>query len=235
MLLLDQDRARWDRLLIRARAGGAGARASRSAAVGPYALQAAIAACHARARAAEDTDWARIARALRRARAGRAVAGRRAQPRGRGLDGRSARRPAWRCSTRSPTSRALRGYHLLPAVRGDLLERLGRAAEARAEFARAAALTRNERERDAAARADTRRRLAAIIALMASGISNARAAAVIALAAVLGIAVAALQLASDHRGRRSRLGVFAPGRGLELRRHRALRVAPPAARAGSAR
>jgi RNA polymerase sigma factor (sigma-70 family) len=146
VLLTDQDRSRWDRVLIGrglaalARAEGTG----RS--LGPYALQAAIAACHARARTVEETDWPRIA-ALYEALAqlapspvvelNRAVAVSRAYGPAAGLELADA-------LTEAP---ALRGYHLLPSVRGDLLEQLGRSAEARAEFERAAAMTRNERER----------------------------------------------------------------------------------------
>jgi RNA polymerase sigma factor (sigma-70 family) len=147
VLLLDQDRARWDHVLI-----GRGLAALRRAedtgtGLGPYGLQAAIAACHARARTAEETDWVRIA-ALYEALAelapspvvdlNRAVAVSRAYGPAAGLELVDA-------LTGVP---ALRGCHLLPAARGDLLLQLGRAAEARREFERAAALTRNERERD---------------------------------------------------------------------------------------
>ena len=146
MLLLDQDRARWDRLLIR-RGLAALERAERlGSGFGPYTLQAAIAACHARARTAEQTDWARIA-ALYDALAqltpspvvelNRAVAVAMAFGPAAGLEIVDALRD----------EPALQGYHLLPSVRGDLLAKLGRADEARAEFERAAELTRNERER----------------------------------------------------------------------------------------
>jgi RNA polymerase sigma factor (sigma-70 family) len=146
VLLLDQDRARWDHVLVgrglaalrRAEQAGAG--------LGPYGLQAAIAACHARARTAEGTDWVRIA-ALYEALAelspspvvelNRAVAVSRAYGPAAGLEIVDA-------LVGVP---ALRGYHLLPAARGDLLLQLGRTAEARAEFDQAAGLTRNERER----------------------------------------------------------------------------------------
>jgi len=146
VLLLDQDRGRWDHVLI-----GRGLAALRRAeeagtGLGPYGLQAAIAACHARARTAEETDWVRIA-ALYEALAelapspvvelNRAVAVSRAYGPAAGLELVDA-------LTDVP---ALRGYHLLPAARGDLLLQLGRGPEARAEFERAAALTRNERER----------------------------------------------------------------------------------------
>ena len=146
ILLLDQDRGRWDHVLIR-RGIAALERAERlGGALGPYALQAAIAACHARARTPEETDWQRIA-ALYDALAqlapspvvelNRAVAVGMAFGAAAGLelvDGLVSRR-------------LLDGYHLLPSVRGDLLEKLGRLEEARAEFERAAALTRNARER----------------------------------------------------------------------------------------
>ncbi|SDY30198.1 RNA polymerase, sigma subunit, ECF family [Modestobacter sp. DSM 44400] len=146
VLLLDQDRGRWDRVLI-GRGLAALDRAERAGnAHGSYALQAAIAACHARARTAEDTDWVRIA-ALYEALAelapspvvelNRAVAVSMAYGPAAGLA----------LADRLTDIPALRGYHLLPSVRGDLLAKLGRPAEARAEFERAAALTRNERER----------------------------------------------------------------------------------------
>jgi len=146
VLLADQDRARWDALLIR-RGLAALDRATAAAAPGPYAVQAAIAACHARARTAADTDWARIA-ALYDALAtlvpspvvelNRAVAHGMASGPAAGL----ARADALRDVP------ALRRYHLLPAVRGDFLLRLGRRDEARAEFERAASLTANARERE---------------------------------------------------------------------------------------
>ncbi len=146
ILLLDQDRSRWDRLLIR-RGLAALERAERlGGAQGPYALQAAIAACHARAASAEDTDWQRIT-ALYFALAqrvpspvvelNRAVAVAMAFGPDAGLALVDALRG----------ERALENYHLLPSVRGDLLAKLGRHDEAHAEFERAAALTRNERER----------------------------------------------------------------------------------------
>jgi RNA polymerase sigma factor (sigma-70 family) len=147
ILLLDQDRARWDQLLIR-RGFAALERAEElGGALRPYALQAAIAACHARARAAEDTDWARIA-SLYEALAdiapspvvelNRAVAVGMAYGPAAGLELVDA-------LTSEPS---LKSYHLLPSVRGDLLAKLGRHDEARAEFKRAASLTRNARERD---------------------------------------------------------------------------------------
>ncbi|MDH6123591.1 RNA polymerase sigma factor [Kitasatospora sp. GP82] len=150
VLLLDQDRSRWDRVLIRRglaaldRAGALVARTGEP--LGPYALQAAIAACHARARTPEATDWPRIAALYGQlaelapspvVELNRAVALSMAYGPAEGLavvDGLVA-------------EPALRSYHLLPSVRGDLLAKLGRFAEAGAEFERAAELTRNARER----------------------------------------------------------------------------------------
>lgn len=159
VLLADQNRARWDRLLIR-RGLAALIRATETAKetaktvaapeagepLGPYALQAAIAACHARAARYEDTDWDAITALYDRLAAlvpspvvelNRAVAVSMSEGPAAGLvlvDALAA-------------DPALKGYHLLPSVRGDLLERMGRTDEARAEFVRAAELTRNERER----------------------------------------------------------------------------------------
>ena len=146
ILLLDQDRARWDHVLIH-RGLAALERAERHGdALGPYTLQAAIAACHARARTAEETDWPRIA-ALYEALArltpspvvelNRAVAVAMAFGPAAGLE----------IVDSLASERALAGYHLLPSVRGDLLFKLGRTSEARTEFERAASLTRNARER----------------------------------------------------------------------------------------
>jgi RNA polymerase sigma-70 factor (ECF subfamily) len=147
VLLLDQDRSRWDQLLIR-RGLAALERAGRLGdARGPYALQAAIAACHARARTPEETDWARIAGLYGElatlapspvVELNRAVAVGMASGPAAGLELVDA-------LTSEPS---LASYHLLPAVRGDLLAKLGRSAEARSEFERAASLTRNERERE---------------------------------------------------------------------------------------
>lgn len=144
ILLADQNRARWDRLLIH-RGLTALERAEAAGPLGPYGLQAAIAACHARARTAEETDWSRIA-ALYAVlvvlqpnpvvELNRAVAVGMAEGPAAGLDLVDA-------LTADP---ALQDYHLLPSVRGDLLVKLGRGAEAKAEFTRAAALTRNARE-----------------------------------------------------------------------------------------
>jgi RNA polymerase sigma-70 factor, ECF subfamily len=146
VLLLDQDRARWDHLLI-GRGLAALSRAEQlSGALGPYTLQAAIAACHARARTSEETDWERIV-ALYDALAqlvpspvvelNRAVAVGMAFGPAAGLELVDA----------LTAERALHGYHLLPSARGDLLAKLGRHAEARVEFELAASLTRNARER----------------------------------------------------------------------------------------
>ena len=146
ILLMDQDRARWDRLLI-GRGLTALARAEAiGGSLGPYALQAAIAACHARALRPEDTDWPRIV-ALYDALSeltpspvielNRAVAISMADGPAAGLD-------VVESLVDEPS---LRGYHLLPAVRGDLLVKLGRLGEARSEFERAAFLTQNTRER----------------------------------------------------------------------------------------
>ncbi|HEX6940291.1 MAG TPA: RNA polymerase sigma factor [Longimicrobiales bacterium] len=146
ILLLDQDRARWDRLLIHRGLAALERARALSGALGPYALQAAIAACHATAPTAEDTDWHRIA-ALYDALAqlapspvielNRAVALAMAFGPETGLEAVDTLRD----------TPALKNYHLLPAVRGDFLFKLGRFDEARAEFERAASLTRNERER----------------------------------------------------------------------------------------
>ena len=147
MLLLDQNRARWDQLLIR-RGLAALARAEQlGGARGPYVLQAAIAACHARARTPPRHDWARIAALYDGWPRVNAVAGGRAEPRRRRGDGVRARRAGSRIVERWPTEPRLQRYHLLPTVRGDLLFKLGRIDEARAEFERAATLTQNARER----------------------------------------------------------------------------------------
>jgi RNA polymerase sigma factor (sigma-70 family) len=145
VLLMDQDRGKWDHLLIQ-RGLTALRRAEELGGEGSYAIQAAIAACHARAGVAADTDWSRIAelyerlgrvspspiidlnRAMAVAMSGRVDEGLAI------VDGLMA-------------NPALKGYHLLPAARGDLLEKLGRGAEAKQEFERAAEMTRNERER----------------------------------------------------------------------------------------
>ncbi|MCL1633847.1 RNA polymerase sigma factor [Luteimonas sp. SX5] len=147
ILLLDQDRARWDRLLIQ-RGLAALERAEKlGGARGPYALQAAIAACHARALAPEQTDWARIVGlygALAELSPSPVVELNRAVALAM-LFGPAAGLDLVDALTDEP---ALKSYHLLPSVRGDLLKKLGRFDEARAEFERAASLTRNARERD---------------------------------------------------------------------------------------
>jgi len=151
ILLLEQNRARWDQLLI-----GRGlaalhrseqVRGPDAASPGPYALQAAIAACHARARAAEETDWTQIAALYAQlarltpspvVELNRAVALAMAFGPAAGLE----------IVDSLVSERSLENYHLLPSVRGDLLKKLGRIDEARAEFERAARLTHNARERD---------------------------------------------------------------------------------------
>ncbi len=147
VLLLDQDRTRWDHLLVHRGLTALARAEALGGTLGPYALQAAIAACHARARTAAETDWLRIA-ALYDALAqltpspivdlNRAVAVGMAFGPAAGLELVDA----------LVSEPALRGYHLLPAVRGDLLAKLGRREEAGTEFERAAALTRNARERE---------------------------------------------------------------------------------------
>ncbi len=151
VLLLDQNRARWDQLLIRRGLAALVRALAPGAVAGPYVLQAAIAACHARALTAADTDWARIA-ALYDAlvavvpspviELNRAVAVSMASGPAAGLAIVDA----------LVDEASLARYHLLPSVRGDLLAKLGRGEEAAAEFERAASLTRNERERELLAR-----------------------------------------------------------------------------------
>jgi RNA polymerase sigma-70 factor, ECF subfamily len=146
VLLLDQDRSRWDRLLIRRGLAALDSAERLGGAAGPYALQAAIAACHARARTGEETDWPRIVAlydALLEALPSPIVALNRA------VAVSFARGPEEALTLVDALSDepALRQYHLLPGVRGDLLRRLGRLDEAREEFARAASLTDNAPER----------------------------------------------------------------------------------------
>jgi predicted RNA polymerase sigma factor len=150
ILLLEQNRARWDQLLIR-RGLAALDRAeainrSRRESPGPYALQAAIAACHARARSADETDWAEIAGLYGKLAAitpsaivelNRAVA----------LAMLFGPEAGLQIVDALASEPSLKSYHLLPSVRGDLLKKLGRNAEARAEFERAASLAQNLRER----------------------------------------------------------------------------------------
>jgi predicted RNA polymerase sigma factor len=146
VLLADQDRRRWDRLLIR-RGLAALARAEELGTLGPYGLQAAIAACHAQAPSTSDTDWVRVADLYTVlvhvwpspvAELNRAVAVGRAHGPDQGLS----------IVDSLVKDKLLDGYALLPAVRADLLAQLGRTDEARREFERAAAMTRNVRERE---------------------------------------------------------------------------------------
>jgi predicted RNA polymerase sigma factor len=146
VLLLDQDRSRWDRLLIRRGLAGLERAERLSETRGPYTLQAALAACHARARTPEATDWDRIVSLYEElarltpspiVELNRAVAVSMASGPAAGLVLVDALADA----------PALKAYHLLPAVRGDLLLKLGRREEARAELERASTLTKNERER----------------------------------------------------------------------------------------
>jgi RNA polymerase sigma factor (sigma-70 family) len=145
--LFDQNRSLWDQLLIRRGLAALDRAEALAGPRGPYTVQAAIAACHARARTPAETDWRQIVQLYGElaeltpspvVELNRAVAVSMA-------DGPAA---ALELVDRLMTEPSLAGYHLLPSVRGDLLERLGRFEEARAEFERAAGLTRNERERD---------------------------------------------------------------------------------------
>ena len=175
VLLLDQDRARWDRLLIN-RGLAALARAEQlGGAHGPYALQAAIAACHARAFRPEDTDWARITQLYGVLAAvlpspvvelNRAVALSMAYGPQAGLD----------LVDQLVGEPSLRNYHLLASVRGDLLMKLGRPAEAQAEFERAAELTRNAPERELTAARARQARQARTAGLLRSPVRARRTA-----------------------------------------------------------
>jgi len=147
ILLLDQDRARWDRLLIGRGLAALDRAGSLGGSRGPYAIQAAIAACHARAVIASETDWSRIAELYEELASiepspivelNRAVAVGMAWGPAAGLELVDVLKE----------DPALKNYHLLPSVRGDLLKKLGRKEEARAEFERAASITRNARERN---------------------------------------------------------------------------------------
>jgi predicted RNA polymerase sigma factor len=160
VLLLDQDRTRWDATHLRRglqsleRAEGLAIAAgpestqlvSPSAAAGPYLLQAAIAACHARARTPDATDWVRIAGLYEQL---ARITGSPVVELNRAVALSMAYGPAAGLSLADQLEDlpALRGYHLLPSVRGDLLDKLGRHQEAREEFERAAAMTKNNRER----------------------------------------------------------------------------------------
>jgi RNA polymerase sigma-70 factor (ECF subfamily) len=145
--LLEQNRARWDQLLVHRGLAALERAEELGGAHGPYVLQAALAACHGRARTADQTDWARIVALYDQlvevtpspvVELNRAVAHSMAFGPAAGLALADA----------LTSERSLKSYHLLPTVRGDLLSKLGRMAEARAEFERAASLTRNARERD---------------------------------------------------------------------------------------
>lgn len=146
VLLAQQDRTRWDRLLIRRGLAALGRAQQLSESLGPYALQAAIAACHAQARTAEETDWRRIVELYGELMAltGSPVVE---------LNRAVAVSMAFGPEVALPLVDALRAsgelerYHLLPGVRGELLSRLGRSSEARAEYERALEMTTNERER----------------------------------------------------------------------------------------
>ena len=147
ILLLDQNRSRWNQLLIRRGLKALERVGALADSPGPYALQAAIAACHARARTAEETDWQRIATLYGElatlqpspiVELNRAVALSMAFGPAAGLE----------LVDQLTSEPSLKAYHLLPSVRGDLLAKLGRKNEAREEFERAASLTRNARERD---------------------------------------------------------------------------------------
>jgi RNA polymerase sigma-70 factor (ECF subfamily) len=147
ILLLDQDRSRWDPLLIvRGRAALERAEGLPGP-LGPYGLQAAIAACHARALTAEETNWIRIAAlydALSQIAPSPVVELNRAVAVGMAFGPEAGLRLVEKIAEEP----ALRGYHLLPSVRGDLLAKLGRGGEAAADFARAASMTENARERE---------------------------------------------------------------------------------------
>jgi RNA polymerase sigma factor (sigma-70 family) len=147
VLLLKQDRSRWDQLLIRRGLAALGRAERLGGAFGPYALQAAIAACHARARLAEETDWARIAAfydALAQLAPSPIVDLNRAVTIGMAYGPAAGLDLVDRLAARG----ALSKYHLLPSVRGDFLAKLGNFDAARAEFSRAAEMTHNLRERD---------------------------------------------------------------------------------------
>jgi RNA polymerase sigma-70 factor (ECF subfamily) len=146
VLLLDQNRARWDWLLVGRGLAALERAQSTGRALGPYTLQAAISACHSRARVAEDTDWERIVAlydALAQVAPSPVVELNRAVAIGMAFGPEAA----FELVESLRSEPALGDYHLLPTVRGDLLEKLGRPEEAREEFARAASLTQNSRER----------------------------------------------------------------------------------------
>jgi predicted RNA polymerase sigma factor len=147
ILLFDQDRGKWDQLLIHRGIAALDRAEKLNARRGPYTIQAAIAACHARARTPEATDWGRIVSLYDElaelipspvVQLNRAVAVAMASGPAAGFE----------LTEKLAAESSLKNYHLLPSVRGDLLTKLGRLAEARAEFKRAASLTQNARERD---------------------------------------------------------------------------------------
>jgi RNA polymerase sigma factor (sigma-70 family) len=147
ILLLDQDRSRWDQLLIRRGLSALARAEALGKQLGPYALQASIAACHARARTADETDWKKIAAlydALAQTSPSPIVELNRAVAVGMAFGADEA----LAIVDELQSAPALKNYHLLPSVRGDLLEKLGRHDEARTEFERAASLTRNAREKE---------------------------------------------------------------------------------------
>lgn len=147
ILLLDQDRGKWDQLLIRRGLAALERAQQLGGGLGPYAIQAAIAACHARARTAEETDWEQIAalyQALTQLMPSPVVELNRAVALGMAFGPEIGLQVVDGIAS----ERALRDYHLLPSVRGEFLKRLGRLEEARAEFERAASLASNARERD---------------------------------------------------------------------------------------
>jgi len=146
VLLLDQDRRRWDTLLIRRGLAALETAERLGGARGSYTLQAKVASCHARARRAEDTDWSRIARLYDEL---ASIVGSPVVELNRGVAHGMAFGPAAGLAIVEPLAAvpSFKAYHLLPSVRGDLLAKLGRRDEARSDFERAASLTRNARER----------------------------------------------------------------------------------------
>ena len=147
IVLMDQNRSLWDQLLIRRGLASLERAEKLGGARGPYALQASIAACHARAVRPEETDWRRIAELYETLAEVVAIARGGGESGSGAIDGvRSG--GGTRVGRRAAVGAVTGGYYLLPTVRGDLLARLGRLEEARAEFERAASLTRNARERE---------------------------------------------------------------------------------------
>jgi predicted RNA polymerase sigma factor len=146
VLLADQDRGRWDQLLIRRGLAELDRAQEVGGALGPYAIQAAITACHARAQTYGETDWERIA-ALYDALAQLAPSPVVELNRGVAYTMAFGPRAGLEIVDRLTSEPSMQGYHLLPTVRGDLLEKLGHFGEARVEFERAASMTQNARER----------------------------------------------------------------------------------------